>query len=76
MPDDQWGETIKAVVVLREDQKATAEEIIDFSRKYLAGFKRPRSVDFIDSLPRNLSGKVLKKVLREPYWKDQDRAVH
>jgi long-chain acyl-CoA synthetase len=76
VPDEQWGETIKAVVVLREGHKATAEEIIDFSRKYLAGFKRPRSVDFVDSLPRNLSGKILKKDLREPYWKDQNRAVH
>jgi acyl-CoA synthetase (AMP-forming)/AMP-acid ligase II len=49
---------------------------MNFTRKYLAGFKRPRSIEFLESLPRNLSGKVLKKTLREPYWKGQDRAVH
>lgn len=76
VPDEQWGETVKAFVVLKDGEKATAEEIIDFTRKYLAGFKRPRSVEFVESLPRNLSGKVLKKVLREPYWKDRDRRVH
>jgi acyl-CoA synthetase (AMP-forming)/AMP-acid ligase II len=76
VPDEQWGESVKAVVVLKEGHKATEEEIIDFARKYLAGFKRPRSIEFVNSLPRNLSGKVLKKVLREPYWKDRDRAVH
>ncbi|MBI4833125.1 MAG: hypothetical protein HY801_16535, partial [Candidatus Lindowbacteria bacterium] len=51
-------------------------EIMDFTRQYLAGYKRPRSVEFIESLPRNLSGKVLKKVLREPYWKGHEKAVH
>ena len=76
VPHEQWGETVKAIIVLREGKQATEEEIIDFTRQYLAGFKRPRSVEFIDSLPRNLSGKVLKKVLREPYWKDEQRRVH
>lgn len=76
VPDEQWGESVKAFVVLREGEKTTAEGIIEFTRKYLAGYKRPRSIEFMESLPRNLSGKVLKKILREPYWKDQDRAVH
>ncbi|MBI5118872.1 fatty acid--CoA ligase [Candidatus Poribacteria bacterium] len=76
VPSEQWGETVKAFVVLREGQKATEQEIMDFTRQYLAGYKRPRSVEFIDSLPRNLSGKVLKKVLREPYWKGHQKAVH
>ena len=75
VPDEQWGETVKAIVVLKEGQEASAEEIIDFSRERLAGFKRPHSVDLVDSLPRNLSGKVLKKILREPYWKDRERQV-
>jgi acyl-CoA synthetase (AMP-forming)/AMP-acid ligase II len=75
VPDEQWGETVKAIIVLKEGQEASAEEIIDFSRERLAGFKRPRSVDLVDSLPRNLSGKVLKKILREPYWKDRERQV-
>ena len=76
VPHEQWGESIRAIIVLREGKNAGEEEIIDFCRDKLAGYKRPRSIEFIDSLPRNLSGKVLKKVLREPYWGDQDRQVH
>jgi acyl-CoA synthetase (AMP-forming)/AMP-acid ligase II len=75
VPDEQWGESIKAVVVLAEGQTATEKEIIDFCRGKLAGYKRPRSVDFMTELPRNLSGKVLKKILREPYWQSRDRQV-
>jgi long-chain acyl-CoA synthetase len=76
VPHKQWGESVKAIIVLREGEEAGEEEIIDFCRDKLAGFKRPRSIEFIDSLPRNLSGKVLKKVLRDPYWEDKDRQVH
>jgi acyl-CoA synthetase (AMP-forming)/AMP-acid ligase II len=75
VPDEQWGETIKAVIVLRSGMTATTEEIIDFCRGKLGGFERPRSVDFVDSLPRTPSGKVLKRVLREPYWAGQSRRV-
>jgi acyl-CoA synthetase (AMP-forming)/AMP-acid ligase II len=75
VPDEQWGETVKAIVVLRKDATATAEEIIDFTRGKLAGFKRPRSVDFAASLPYNPSGKVLKRMLREPYWQGHKRRV-
>ena len=75
VPDEQWGETIKAVVVLRSGKAATEEEIIDFCQGKLGGFERPRSVDFVDSLPRTPSGKVLKRVLREPYWAGQSRHV-
>jgi len=76
VPDKNWGETVKAFVVLRDGMKVTEEEIINFTRKQLAGFKRPRSIEFLESLPRNLSGKVLKKELREPFWEGHDRAVH
>lgn len=75
VPDEQWGETIKAVVVLRPGMSATAEEIMDFCRGKLGGFERPRSVDFVEALPRTPSGKVLKRVLREPYWAGQSRRV-
>lgn len=75
VPSDQWGEAVKAIVVLREGQSATEDELIEFCRGRLAGFKRPRSVDFIDTLPRNPSGKVLKRELREPYWAGQTRRV-
>jgi acyl-CoA synthetase (AMP-forming)/AMP-acid ligase II len=76
VPDDKWGESVMAVIVLRDGHEATGEEIIEFCRDKLAGYKRPRSVEIIDSLPRNLSGKVLKKILREPHWKDKGRQVH
>jgi acyl-CoA synthetase (AMP-forming)/AMP-acid ligase II len=75
VPDEQWGETIKAVVVLRPGMTATEEEMMDFCRGKLGGFERPRSVDFIEALPRTPSGKVLKRVLREPYWAGQARRV-
>jgi acyl-CoA synthetase (AMP-forming)/AMP-acid ligase II len=75
VPDEQWGETVKAIVVLRQGAAATEEEIIDFCRGKLGGFERPRSVDFLEELPRNPSGKVLKRDLREPYWAGHRRRV-
>ena len=75
VPDDQWGETVKAFVVLKDGTSASGEEIMDFCQGKLGGFERPRSVDFIDALPRNASGKVLKRDLREPYWEGHDRRV-
>jgi len=75
VPDEQWGETVKAVVVLREGMTASEEELIDFCRDKLGGYERPRSVDFVAALPRNPSGKVLKKDLREPYWAGHKRRV-
>jgi acyl-CoA synthetase (AMP-forming)/AMP-acid ligase II len=76
VPDDQWGESVKAVVVLKEGTAASAEEIMAFCAGRLGGYKRPRSVDIIEALPRNLSGKVLKKDLREPYWRGRERRVN
>jgi len=75
VPDEQWGETVKAIVVLRQGATATEEEIIDFCREKVGGFERPRSVDFVEELPRNPSGKVLKRDLREPYWAGHRRRV-
>lgn len=75
VPDERWGETVKAVVVLRAGMAATQEEIIEHCRGKVAGFARPRSVDVVAALPRNPSGKVLKRVLREPYWRGQSRRV-
>jgi acyl-CoA synthetase (AMP-forming)/AMP-acid ligase II len=69
IPDDKWGEAVKAVVVLKEGQEATDEEIMEFCRGKMAGFKRPKSVDFIteDEMPRTGSGKKLHRMLREKY---------
>jgi acyl-CoA synthetase (AMP-forming)/AMP-acid ligase II len=75
VPDQRWGETVKAVVVLREGTDATAEQLVAFCRARLGGFKLPRSVDFLGALPRNALGKVLKRQLREPYWSGQERQV-
>ena len=75
VPDKQWGETVKAMVVLREGATATGDEIMEFCRGKLGGFERPRSVDFVNELPRNATGKVLKRELREPFWKGHKRRV-
>ncbi len=72
VPDDDWGEAVKAVLVLREGREATEEEIIRYCREHLAGYKVPRSVDFVDHLPKTDTGKILKKLLRAPYWKDRE----
>jgi acyl-CoA synthetase (AMP-forming)/AMP-acid ligase II len=67
VPDDFWGESVKAIVVT--DSQIDAKDIIEFCRRHLAGFKCPRTVDFVPELPRNASGKILKNTLREPYWR-------
>jgi long-chain acyl-CoA synthetase len=76
VPDDRWGETVKAIVVRRPGMEVTEAELIAWARGRIAGFKRPRSVDFVASLPRNPSGKVLKRQLREPYWAGRERRVN
>lgn len=76
IPDPKWGEAVKAAVVLRPTQSLSQEDLIGFAQSRLAGFKCPKSVDFIAELPRNASGKVLKRVLREPYWTGTSRNVN
>ncbi len=76
VPDDEWGEVPKAIVVLRSGSQASEAEIAAHCRKHLAGFKVPKSVDFVDSLPKGGTGKIQKKVLREKYWAGQERRVH
>ncbi len=75
VPDPRWGEAVKAIVVLRPDQDVSAAALIAWSRTRIGGFKVPGSVEFVDALPRNASGKLLKRVLREPYWKGAPRQV-
>jgi acyl-CoA synthetase (AMP-forming)/AMP-acid ligase II len=76
VPDARWGEAVKAVVVLRPMSPATESELIAYCRDTIAHYKAPKSVDFIESLPRNPSGKVLKRVLRAPYWAGNERQVN
>jgi long-chain acyl-CoA synthetase len=76
VPDDRWGEAVKAIVVLKPGLKATADEILAFARTRIAGYKLPKTIDFISELPRNPSGKVLKRELRKPFWEGRDRQVN
>lgn len=76
VPDDKWGETVKAVVVLAADAEADEAELIAHCRANLAHYKCPTSVDTTDALPRNPSGKILKRELRAPYWAQRGRAIH
>ncbi|MFL6159304.1 MAG: long-chain-fatty-acid--CoA ligase [Marmoricola sp.] len=75
VPDDQWGESVKAVVSLNPGTTATPEELIAFTREHLARYKCPKSVDVVDALPRNPTGKILKRSLRAPYWEGRDSSV-
>jgi acyl-CoA synthetase (AMP-forming)/AMP-acid ligase II len=78
VPDQQWGESVKAVVQLRAGATATnemADELIAFCAERLAGYKKPRSVDFVDELPRDAAGKLLKRKIREPYWAAAGRRI-
>jgi long-chain acyl-CoA synthetase len=76
VPDDKWGEAVKAVVALKPGAVADPDDIIAFARTRIAGFKSPKSVDFIDALPRNASGKILRRELRAPYWEGRARQVN
>jgi long-chain acyl-CoA synthetase len=75
VPDEQWGEAVKAVVQLRPGMRATAEELIAFCDERLAGYKKPKTVDFVNELPRDAAGKLLKRMVREPYWAGMSRRV-
>ena len=75
VPDDTWGETVKAVVSLNEGTSATEEELIAHCQEHLANVQVPPSVDIIDALPRNPTGKILKRDLRKPYWEGRDRQI-
>jgi fatty-acyl-CoA synthase/long-chain acyl-CoA synthetase len=68
IPDEEWGETVHAVVVVREGGRLTGDEVIAFARRHLAGYKVPRSVTFTGELPKTGSGKLLKRELRAPFW--------
>ncbi len=76
VPHDKWGETAKAIVVKAPGSDVSEQDVIDYAREHLARFKCPTSVDWIDALPRNPSGKILKKDLRAPYWEGRTRNVN
>lgn len=75
VPDEQWGESVKAVVQLRGGATATQDELIAFCADHLASYKKPRSVDFVEELPRDAAGKLLKRSIREAYWAAAGRRI-
>ena len=75
IPDAEWGEAIKAVVKRREGASLTDQQVIQFLGERVADYKRPRSVDFVAEVPRNPSGKLLKREIRAPYWEGRERRV-
>lgn len=76
VPDEKWGETVKALVVLRPNMEATEEELRSFCKERMAGYKCPTSIEFRDGLARTATGKLQKFKLREPYWKGMERKIN
>ncbi|QGN54291.1 fatty acid--CoA ligase [Novosphingobium sp. Gsoil 351] len=76
VPDAKWGEAVKACVVVKPGETLSEAEVIAHARQHIAGYKCPKSVDFIAALPRNPSGKILRRELRVPYWEGRERAIN
>lgn len=76
VPDERWGEAVKAVVVKKSGAEISQGDLIDWARQRIAGYKLPKSVDFVETLPRNPTGKILKRELRKSYWGDRQRQVN
>lgn len=76
VPDEEWGESPKALVALKPGMHATEEEIIAYVKEHLAGYKAPKSVEFWDEFPKGGTGKILKRELREPYWAGHEKRIH
>ena len=75
VPDEVWGESVKAFVVLKPEMGASEDDIIEVARANLASYQKPRSVTFVPELPKAPTGKILKRKLREPYWEAAERQV-
>jgi len=76
VPDDKWGEAIKAVVVLKKGESATEEALIEHCKTALSSFKKPKSIDFVSELPKNPNGKIARKTVKEKYWAGKERRVN
>jgi acyl-CoA synthetase (AMP-forming)/AMP-acid ligase II len=75
IPSEEWGEAVHAVVVPQPGAGLAEADVIAFAREHLAGYRVPRSISFLDEIPRTGSGKILKRVLREPFWRGRERRV-
>ncbi len=76
VPDDKWGEAVKAIVVLKEGEALDEGDVIAHCKDKLGSVKAPKSVEFRDGIPKTPTGKIDKKAIRSPYWAGLDRAVH
>jgi long-chain acyl-CoA synthetase len=76
VPDDKWGEAVKAMIVLKDGCEPDAKGVLEFTRARIAGYKLPKTIDFVTALPRNGTGKVLKRELRKAFWEGRDRQVN
>jgi long-chain acyl-CoA synthetase len=76
VPDEKWGESVKAVIVLKPGHKATEKEIIDFCKDRMASYKKPKTVEFWDTVPKTATGKIKKAEIRNKYWAGHDRKIH
>ena len=75
VPDEKYGEALLAFVVLKPGTELSLDAMIDFCREHIAGYKIPRRLEIVQELPRNPSGKILKKILRAPYWEGTGRSI-
>jgi long-chain acyl-CoA synthetase len=75
VPDNVWVERVHALIVLKEGRHAAEEEMIEFCKRHLARFKAPKSVEFVEALPKNPQGKILKRDLRKKYWEGSERKI-
>jgi acyl-CoA synthetase (AMP-forming)/AMP-acid ligase II len=75
VPNEQWGEEVKAIVQLKGGKSLSEQDILNHCKENLAGYKRPRSVLFVDEFPRTATGKILKRILRKPFWEGQERSI-
>ena len=75
IPDEIWGESVKAFVIMEDAAKVTEKELIDYCKKNLSSYKKPKSIEFVQNLPKSTYGKLDRRALREPYWKGLDRRI-
>lgn len=74
-PDEEWVERVHAFITLKEKQKPSEDDIMNFCKDHLARYKAPRTVEFVDALPKNPQGNILKRELREKYWVDKEKKI-
>jgi acyl-CoA synthetase (AMP-forming)/AMP-acid ligase II len=74
-PDEKWGEIVQAVVVLKSNENATEEQIIEHCKKSLSGYKCPKAVAFWDAIPKTIVGKILKKDIKAKFWEGRERSI-